>query len=81
MAEVDATYSPAERIGLVAVTDKGVYRAADVKDVARQMWVLDAGSGQLINVIESVVTLPAAADARHSSRSSPSSGSVVMAPR
>ncbi|HEX5255057.1 MAG TPA: sensor domain-containing protein [Mycobacterium sp.] len=55
--------SQAGCLGVTAMLQQGVYRAADVKDVAAESWWNNGEPAQVIVVEEGVVTLPSATQA------------------
>ena len=62
--QVKRSTSQAGCLGVTAMLQQGVYRSADVKDVASESWWNNGEPAQVIVVEEGVVTLPSATQAQ-----------------
>ena len=62
--DTDRSVSPPGCLGVTAMLQKSVYPPADVSDVASESWWNNGEPAQVISVMEGVVTLPTAAQAK-----------------
>ncbi len=62
--QVERSMSQPGCLGVTAMLQEGVYRSAEVQDVASQSWWNNGEPAQVIVVEEGVVTLPSAAQAQ-----------------